>query len=369
VSVRRRGFTLIELLVVIAIIGILAAMLFPVFARARESARKTQCLANVKNIAMAVQIYLTDYDMIWPKEHRAEVNAGAHPSNPTATNSCALAAGTGMNPYLQPPVILDEYTKSREIWSCPSARRAGGNGGVIGGDWWARANSVSTDTWGSYGIGQCGGGPYPPGWGGTTTDSIAQGWGTGGPRVYDGGSGAFLNSISVLALREVKTSEMGDSSRYMVCGECQMGHPIGTPLELAYPDTSAMCAANPGSIACCGGSWVDWANCSWSRQCGAAKDLNYSDTEVRKKYGYARHMGGSNVGFADGHAKWYSSEDILNNYAPDNGVNGGGAWRYECYGITPTTGAERAKRDTWGGFDHGICQMWGAFGLKPQGCA
>src|SRR5512135_3083464 len=61
-----RGFTLIELLVVIAIIGILAAMLFPVFARARESARKVQCLANVKNIAMAVQIYLTDYDRFPP---------------------------------------------------------------------------------------------------------------------------------------------------------------------------------------------------------------------------------------------------------------------------------------------------------------
>jgi len=52
----------VELLVVIAIIAILAAMLFPVFARARESARKIQCLSNVKNIAMAFQIYLTDFD-------------------------------------------------------------------------------------------------------------------------------------------------------------------------------------------------------------------------------------------------------------------------------------------------------------------
>jgi len=55
---RSKGFTLIELLVVIAIIGILAAMVFPVFARARESARKTVCLSNVKNISLAIQMYL-----------------------------------------------------------------------------------------------------------------------------------------------------------------------------------------------------------------------------------------------------------------------------------------------------------------------
>src|SRR5271157_5159400 len=67
-----RGFTLIELLVVIAIIGILAAMLFPVFARARESARKIQCLSNVKNIAMAIQMYLADYSRFPPSEHRQQ---------------------------------------------------------------------------------------------------------------------------------------------------------------------------------------------------------------------------------------------------------------------------------------------------------
>ena len=71
---RRRGFTLIELLVVIAIIGILAAMVFPVFARARESARKAVCLSNVKNLALAIQMYLSDYsDHFPPSEHRAEV--------------------------------------------------------------------------------------------------------------------------------------------------------------------------------------------------------------------------------------------------------------------------------------------------------
>ena len=65
---RRRipGFTLIELLVVIAIIAILAAILFPVFARARENARKSTCQSNLKQIGMAVQMYAQDYDEIYP---------------------------------------------------------------------------------------------------------------------------------------------------------------------------------------------------------------------------------------------------------------------------------------------------------------
>jgi prepilin-type N-terminal cleavage/methylation domain-containing protein/prepilin-type processing-associated H-X9-DG protein len=59
---RRRGFTLIELLVVIAIIAILAAILFPVFAKAREAAERTSCLANVKQLLTAVQLYCNSYD-------------------------------------------------------------------------------------------------------------------------------------------------------------------------------------------------------------------------------------------------------------------------------------------------------------------
>jgi prepilin-type N-terminal cleavage/methylation domain-containing protein len=58
----KRGFTLIELLVVIAIIAILAAILFPVFARARENARRASCQSNLKQIALGVFMYNQDYD-------------------------------------------------------------------------------------------------------------------------------------------------------------------------------------------------------------------------------------------------------------------------------------------------------------------
>ena len=63
---RKRAFTLIELLVVIAIIAILAAILFPVFAQAREKARATSCLSNLKQLGLAYTQYIQDSDELWP---------------------------------------------------------------------------------------------------------------------------------------------------------------------------------------------------------------------------------------------------------------------------------------------------------------
>jgi prepilin-type N-terminal cleavage/methylation domain-containing protein/prepilin-type processing-associated H-X9-DG protein len=69
---RYRGFTLIELLVMVAIIAILAAILLPVFASAREAARKTACLSNMRQIGMAIEMYSNDHDQAYPQSKRTE---------------------------------------------------------------------------------------------------------------------------------------------------------------------------------------------------------------------------------------------------------------------------------------------------------
>ncbi len=74
----RRGFTLIEMLVVIAIIAILAAILFPVFSRARAKARQAQCSTNLRQLAMAAEMYAMDYDDMFPGQPNGPPGSGVY---------------------------------------------------------------------------------------------------------------------------------------------------------------------------------------------------------------------------------------------------------------------------------------------------
>ncbi len=106
---RSIGFTLIELLVVIAIIAILAAILFPVFARAREKARASACLSHGKQIALAIAQYVQDYDERYPSNHYAIYYLAVQP-----------------------------YIKNVDVWRCPS----GSGNYPVRGEFWGLGTGV-----------------------------------------------------------------------------------------------------------------------------------------------------------------------------------------------------------------------------------
>ncbi len=113
----RTAFTLIELLVVIAIIAILAAILFPVFAQAREKARQTACLSNSKQIGMGIMMYLNDWDETFPRNDDC-IAPNPLPYQPSATG-CSGPYGQRINHYKW-QYWLYPYVKNINIFFCPS---------------------------------------------------------------------------------------------------------------------------------------------------------------------------------------------------------------------------------------------------------
>jgi prepilin-type N-terminal cleavage/methylation domain-containing protein len=139
------GFTLIELLVVIAIIAILAAILFPVFARAREAARKTSCLSNLKQLGLASNMYKQDYDESYPDSRVTWFNGPGAPTWPGPNyyggehicryahrryaNDGVTLGGIGL--------VYNPYIKNIQIFRCPSDPETRG---------WAEACGVPATT-------------------------------------------------------------------------------------------------------------------------------------------------------------------------------------------------------------------------------
>ncbi len=182
---KQRGFTLIELLVVIAIIAILAAILFPVFARAKAKARQTSCLSNVKQIAVAVMMYMSDWDDYFPMAEISEKGAyyGEPPIyHPDTGEEMALHQKKWFwDTWYQPPWrddlmrpggLMTPYVQNLDILVCPDyeAHSEAGDGGY----WW---NWHGNHPWQSYGMNvrlgyYLPGGPCSSNWAG---GAVAQG--------------------------------------------------------------------------------------------------------------------------------------------------------------------------------------------------
>jgi len=272
----KKGFTLIELLVVIAIIAILAAILFPVFAQAREKARQTTCLNNVKQIALATLMYTEDWDERFPT--LADWNYAPGPSY-HALNVLNDRGQSAM-------VKISPYVKNKRIFECPSFR---GSVHAAGSTVNIMSTAIGTNTVTGAGV-QAPGFCWPADWIG-----IAPGYSlnimirTGCP--LQGTSAVFINALlNPQAMSQGEFSSAadkvmwgdaphegyGDGMKWIFANDCLVpGHQVTNPVPC------------PG---------------------------DHSLYTSRRVPSNNRHNGGQNMSFVDGHAKWLSARTMYKNY-------------------------------------------------------
>jgi prepilin-type processing-associated H-X9-DG protein/prepilin-type N-terminal cleavage/methylation domain-containing protein len=238
-----RAFTLIELLVVIAIIAILAAILFPVFAQAREAARKTSCVSNLNQIAKGAMMYSQDFDEKMVPSYLEYRVAGREPYY-----------WAGWSDLIQP------YTKNYQVLKCPSA------------NFQATAPTSDDAWWMAYAIN----------------------WRVSGE---NGGQASGADALNAAALAfPAQTFWFFDASA--ACNDnCRQADNGGWPEAWTYPPSA-------NSLA-------------WDGPNGYA----------------ARHQGGANYAFCDGHVKFMKADQVRSqafNVTPVNGV------QYNRTGTTAT---------------------------------
>jgi len=260
----KRGFTLIELLVVIAIIAILAAILFPVFARAREGARKSSCAQQIRQLVIAQMAYSNDYD-----EQLVTYCDGYHNKYviPGLINNQAKRGHCWWH-------LLEPYTKSMRLSQfCPST------GGLNTG--------TKNDT--DYGM-NC-----QPVW----DDEVV-----GTPRQQGWPPSSYWCDDNALA-----RSDLSGDPLYGVPYSLAMSR-IETPADFALiADTNDYgFVEDPNSDSSF--RLPGQCFCSTDNQCynGVGRHL----TGMLSRY---RHMGGPNVGFADGHVRWMRYRALVGNPA------------------------------------------------------
>ena len=233
---RNSAFTLIELLVVIAIIAILAAILFPVFAQARESARKTSCTSNLKQLGTGLLMYTQDYDETFPC-----VTGNNYP--PTV----GIPSDDQTWVYNDILVLMQPYVKNYQVYFCPDRpRKVGSNGDFC------NPGAISQFVWG-----------YGYNW--------SSGYGPGGnpQSLWNKGDGCVQAQNDVGTLPGRSIASVNQPAQFIVLGDTG-----DTPRQTLYTSV-------------------------FDTRCSPSSGWN-SDLPTG-----ARHQGGNNFTFSDGHAKWY----------------------------------------------------------------
>ncbi len=269
-----RGFTLIELLVVIAIIAILAAILFPVFAQAREKARQVSCLSNAKQIGTAFMMYVQDYDETVPMSNYTQ------PTHPDA----------GQRQFTWARVV-QPYSKNWPIFRCPST------------------------------------GPNP----------FARIWGGGPPADWPGIPGRNWGEPAGKEYMWMRWPSLGYNYNYLnpsyISSGCRPfpGSPvslagISKPADTVMLAESKLVGSDPPSVGGSGGGWYTsytvespaivtvpdvcgYSNGGWGK--GSFGDSGAGGDPPTGTGNFSpRHSDGGNVTFMDGHSKWFTPGNL-----------------------------------------------------------
>jgi prepilin-type N-terminal cleavage/methylation domain-containing protein/prepilin-type processing-associated H-X9-DG protein len=265
----KKGFTLIELLVVIAIIAILAAILFPVFARARENARKSSCQNNLKQLALGFKQYTNDFDERYP------------------IVAVTVGSATGVPPYGWADA-LQPYIRNNQVYQCPSDTAEGTDNPTETGysDYWYNKNFVRT---------------------------INRGTST----IQTGANESMLGSVAQTVLSgdggSLQASNTGNA-RYAICGTSAAAD-VDTTNGVANA-TATTTADNSQCLE----TGVGTGNAPSSTTIDANSTATFPAAQM--------HLDGANMAFADGHVKWYrgnnvvQSAQVLGNGIRQNNIGG-----------------------------------------------